>query len=310
MRVLCSTMDVPLEVLSLGIAISLVSLAFILLQRGHGIVLLEIVPAGVASSILAFSLLGGPSTATVSPITLLAPLAAVLAVLNLLSKCYRRWRLRVAGEPTVLMISFAFMNCILLLMANTTGGRSVVVSLSESCLFASKRALELCVSTIAFAVAIVVSLQLRGAGFLAAIQLAKDDSSFLSTFDFSAGKVRLYVLVLATALCFVGCALVVGLQENFSVAQADTILISAFGVAIFQSRIRIATLIPTALLLISAEHVLTSWTSETLQRCHQGALFAGVVVTSIILRILRDRGTSDWLRRRFQRAHKRESECW
>src|SRR5258706_3448677 len=122
-------MDYILEFASASLAISLVALGLLLVQRSHGIAVLEIIPFATGLALFFLGSLRAESASTLHPATLILPIVGSTIGIAILEPWYARWRLRVAGESTTLLLSFAVMNCGLLAMSTATGARSVPIGL-------------------------------------------------------------------------------------------------------------------------------------------------------------------------------------
>src|SRR4051794_13091806 len=113
-------MEYVAEFTSTAMAIGLVAIGLLLLQRSYGIAFLETVPLATGLSLFFLSLLRPSSVSTIRASALIIPTACCAIVLLTLEPHYTHWRLRVAGESTTLLLSFALMNCCLLLSSLAT----------------------------------------------------------------------------------------------------------------------------------------------------------------------------------------------
>jgi len=292
-------MENLLDFASTGMAIALVALSLILLQRSQGIVILEIIPLSTALVLIALGSLRKGSASTLDTATLIIPLFACAALVVMFQPLYAKWRLRVAGESTTLLLSFASMNCCLSAMTATTSNRSISLALADSYLVGTKDRLEWAVIATAGVALTGIMLYLRQRRLVAALQLSKDDFRLLQTFGRDPDQVRRHVLAVAIVACTVGMILFVSLQETFSVSNCYAVLIPSFAIAISQNRIRAARLVTASVLLITAEGFLTQHTSELLRAVHRAALFSFFILIGVISQRVTSTAIALKWRRRF-----------
>jgi hypothetical protein len=287
-------MEYLVEFASTSMALSLVAIGLLLLQRCHGVAFLEMVP--LASGLALFPLsLGAPfSASTVRPSGLVIPILFCASLLIILQPYYRRWRLRVAGESTTLLLSFASMNCCLLLFSITTKGRAVSVDLADASFIGGKTHLELLVIGLSGVFLTVLPLYLRKTRLIAAMQLAKDDHRLLTTFGRNPITVRAHILLIAMISSAFGVGLYISLQESFSIVNSYSIIVPAFAISISLSRIRVPYVVISMFVLVASRQLLTQFTSESLRDCHEGMLFSLFVLAAIGSRRATIAGI-DWL---------------
>lgn len=291
-------MDLLLEFASTSLAIATVALALFLLQRSNGIPLLEVIPLATGAAILLLSSMRHQSASTVNASTLLIPIGGCAVFAFVLQPMYARWRLRIAGESTTLLLSFASMNFWLLLLSIATSARPAAIGLADSKFVGTKEHLELVVILIAVASLTAIMFYVKRRRLSAALQLAKDDYRLLESFGERAGQVRRHVLVVAAVVCTLGAVLFISLQEHFAVLNSYSILVPAFAISISQSRIRLMRLVAATFVLAACVQLLTQRTSELLRDFHQALLFAMFVMAGITARWATNTGTADRLHRR------------
>jgi hypothetical protein len=293
-------MEYLLEFASTALSIALVAFGLLLVQRSYGLALLEIIPLATGMALFVLSSLHSDSPSVLNASTLLIPIAGCALAIRVLEPCYTRWRLRVAGESSALLISFAVMNCGLLVMSLATSSRSVAIGLADFRLIETKCHLETAVVALCiFAFAAAVQY-LRRTRLVAALQLSKDDSRLLATFGRDSVKTRRHVLLLAIILCTAGVMLFISLQETFAVLNCYSILVPSFAIAISQSRIRVGRLVATAFVLTVLRELLTQYTSELLRDFHQAVLFSFFVVVGVSLRTAQLTGVTTACQRRLR----------
>jgi hypothetical protein len=282
-------MTLLFEILSVACAICIIALGFSLLQRSHGVVILETFALGVGVVLFLFSLVLEATPSTLHAGTLVSPLIITGVILALIPRWYATWRMRMAGEPTILILSFSIMNTLLLTMSVLSRGRSVPLSFASTG-YVTKWQLELLLTGLSIGVLAAAVFLLSRHGFMAAVQLSQDDDRFLRTFGRDAIEIKRKVLGVAASLCTIGMFVFIVLQENFAVVQSDVVLVPAFAVAISQQGSRIVRLFLTSVLLAGAERILVLQSSELLRQFHQGVLFALLVFGSMLLRELSESG--------------------
>jgi hypothetical protein len=276
--------DYLLEVASTALSIALVSLGLLLLQRSHGIALLEIISLACCLALLLLSSFRPDSVSTLKAATLLVPTLACIIFLAIVQPFYAKWRLKVAGESTSLLISFALMNCLLLAASSATNDRFASLSFADLPSIRTPLRLESLVCILATLGLAGAILYLRNMRLLAALQLSKDDYRLLATFGRDSESVRRHTVVIALLASSLGMCLYISLQETFAVSNCYAVLIPGFGIAIAQSRIRVGRLVLSALMLVAAERFFTQHTSELLLNVHRAALFSFFVLTGVTLR--------------------------
>jgi hypothetical protein len=284
------SMDYLLEFVSISLAIALVAFGLMLIQRSHGIAVLETVPLATGLSLFSLGSIRPDSTSTLHTPALILPIVACGLLIRLLQPCYARWRLRVAGESTTLLLSFALMNCCLLGTSIATSARSVPLGLADSSFIRTKFRLELIVVALSSLALAVTILYLRQRRLIAALQLSKDDHRLLATFGRDSNQVRRHVLVVATGLCTLGMFLFVSLQETFAVLNSYAVLVPSFAIAISQSRIRVGRLVTAAFLLTAVAQLATQYTSELLRDFHPAVLFSLFVLRRVSIALRHSHG--------------------
>jgi hypothetical protein len=275
-----------LEFASLSTSIALVAMGLFLLQRSHGVAPLESLALAICLGMLVLSAIQPGSVSTVQSSQLLLPIAASGVLLICAHRYYVRWRLRVAGESTTMILSFALLNCCLLIMSSTTGARSLAIGLSDTLLIQSKVRLEFVIICSALICLLVLTLLLKHKGRTAALQLAKDDYRLLETFGIKADAVRARVLGASILTCFLGALFYLSLQESFSVVNSYALIVPTFAIAIAQNRLSTIQMIISAFLLIGSVQLLTQFTSELLRDFHQAIIFSLLVSGELIRREL------------------------
>lgn len=290
-------MEYLLDFMSTAMSLALVAIGLVLVQRSHGIAVLETIPVATGWALFFLSSLRPTSASTLDTSTLILPSIACAVLLAILQPLYAKWRLRVAGEPTALLLSFASMNCCLLAMSIATSNRSISLGLADSYLIKTKFRLEWAVIALAAVALAGTMLYVRQRCLMAALQLSKDDHRLLATFGRDSNQVKRHIFIVAILACIAGMLLFASLQETFSVSNSYAVLIPSFAVAISQSRIRVGRLVATALLLVGAERLLTQHTSELLLDVNRAVLFSLFVLVGITSRRAYQTGiTSHWRR--------------
>jgi branched-subunit amino acid ABC-type transport system permease component len=296
-------MEYTLEFLSTSLGIALVALGLLLVQRSHGIAVLETVPLATGLGLFFLGSLRPDSSSTLYIPTLILPTAGCALAIIVLEPLYVRWRLRVAGESTTLILSFAVMNCCLLAMSISTDSRSVPLGLADSHFIRTTSRLEWMVIALSAVVLVGTIFYLRYTRLVAALQLSKDDHRLLATFGRDSKKVRRHVLALAVVLCTVGASLYISLQETFAVSNSYAILVPGFAIAISQSRIRVIRLLAAGFFLVAVGELFTHYTSELLRDFHRAVLFSFFVFVGVGSRKAHDTGILlAWRRRLVQLA--------
>ena len=258
-------MDILIESVSSAGALSVVAFALLVLQRTHGLVVLELFPASLAAGLITFSAAqSNRSPALLTSGDLLLPLAANLIIIAVAARFYQQWRHRVAGESTVLMISFCSMNFVLEAMRTFSEGHSASVGLAQSFPH-GKLGLETSVLAVSTAILISTTVLLKSRGTWAAAQLANRDWRLLLSFGHSAEAARRIILLLAVSLMAVGTVLYISLQESFAIQHSSAILIPAFALSLFQNRIKLPIFLGVAFVALLSEHFLSLWTNEVMR---------------------------------------------
>ena len=292
-------MEYLLEIVSASLSISLLAYGLSLIQRSYGIVVLETLPFAIGCSLFFLDSLRPRSPSTLYAPALILPTLASLISIFVLQKWYSRWRLRVAGEPTALLLSFAIMNVWILYMSKASNGLSVPLGLEDFGIIRTKLRLEAIDISLSLLVIIATVLYLGRRGLMAAIKLAKDDHRLLTTFGHDANRVKRRVLYVSIGLCTIGTLLFVSLQDTFAVSNCFAVLIPAFAVAIAQNRIKAIHIAALSLLLGAGVQILTLHTSELLRDVHTSLLFCVFVVGGVCIRKVNSTGLAPLWRRSY-----------
>ena len=292
------TLELVLLILGSALALAVVSFGLTAVHRCLGIVPLEILPLGIASSLAALSLYAPISPSTLSGLTLLPCIIGCAVLVVLLQPVYVRWRQRLGGESISLIFSFALMTCWIQIMSAATDSKSVTPHVPELLRVNQSMGLkvtDVCISLVVF---ILVSRISARRGNLAALQLSLGDSRLLTTFGISSSHCQRIVLGIAALLTLTGSFLYISLQQNFSIQNSYDIIVPSFAISLAQTRIRVGLTVLTSILLLAGIECLTRLSAEsTIRECHQALLFGAVVLIALISRVLRVSGrTGRWKR--------------
>jgi branched-subunit amino acid ABC-type transport system permease component len=296
------TMGFLLLLVSSAFSISLVALGLSVVGRCLGVVPLEILPLGIGVSLACIALAGPKSPSTMSALDLLPLLCLCAAALFCMHPLYMEWRKRLGGESITLMFSFAIMSCWNQAMSISTEAKSISLSFPDVLEENDSRMLKIAVLAVALAVLSVLVLTTRRRGRVAALQLSLDDSNLLATFGISARRCQRLVIALSILLVTFGSALYICLQQNFSFQNSFDIIVPAFAISLSQIRLRVSSTILISLVLLSGIEYLTYLSPEaTLREGNQAVLFAVIVTSTLAFRRGRASGRFASIERHWKR---------
>lgn len=293
------TVGLLLFILSCSLSLALVALGLTALNRALGVVPLEILPLGIGLSLALLALKHGPSNATLTTSSVLPLDLLGVATLFLFHPLYVILRRRLGGESLSLMISFAIMTCWGQLMSIASESKPIHPGIPEWLKDHQSLDLKLAVIVVATVALIGAHFLLKMRGNMAALQLSMGDGRLLASFGVSSHICQQIVILGTIVVVTLGSLLYISLQQNFSFQNSYDIIVPAFAISLAQPRIRISSIIAVSVLLLGGIEGLTRLSaSSTVRGYYQGVLFGAVVLMAVFWRVARQSGRLEALGRR------------